>query len=100
MVKKSGESSRQKKQKKSVAQKVTPPQAKPVKTPRKLKYPVKLPNAWRLTKMSADILWRHKKLFIGITLVYGLLNLILVQGLASSTDVASLTRTLNQSWSG
>ena len=65
-----------------------------------IKRPVKLPSAWRLTESAARTLWQHKELFIGITLVYGLLNLILVQGLASSTDVGSLKSQLSQAAHG
>jgi hypothetical protein len=86
--------------KKSVKPKATPPAAKSVKQPRQLKREYRLPNAWQLTKTVSVILWQHKQLFIGITLVYGLLNLVLVQGLASSTDVTSLKSTLNQAFSG
>ena len=65
-----------------------------------LKPPVRLPNVWQLTVTAARTLWLHKQLFIGIILVYGLLNLVLVQGLASSTDVSSLKGELNQIFTG
>jgi hypothetical protein len=67
---------------------------------KRVKHPVKLPSAWHLTKSSAALLWRHKKIFVGIALIYGLLNLILVQGLAGHTDVSSLKNSLNQTFSG
>jgi hypothetical protein len=60
----------------------------------------RLPNVWQLTRQTAETLWQHRKLFIGITLTYGLLNLILVQGLANSTNVASLKTELNQVFTG
>ncbi len=60
----------------------------------------KLPSVWALTKSASETLWQNKKIFIGITLVYGLLNLILVQGLAATTDVASLKDQLNQVFVG
>lgn len=59
-----------------------------------------LPNAWQLTKTASKILWQHRKLFIGITLIYGLLNLVLVRGLANTTDVSSLKDSLNQAFRG
>lgn len=68
--------------------------------PRRLKQPVKLPNVWRLTKLTAQTLWQHKRLFIGMTLTYGLLNLILVQGLASNTNVSDLKHQLDQVFTG
>lgn len=60
----------------------------------------KLPNVLQITKSTAYLLWTHKKLFIGITLIYGLLNLVLVQGFAATTDVASLKQQLNQIFTG
>ena len=73
---------------------------KNVGLPRSGKRPLRLPNVWRLTQTAALTLWRHKRLFIGITLVYGLLNLVLVQGLSSSTDVSSLKSELSQVFTG
>jgi hypothetical protein len=112
MAKKSGKASSAKK--KADKGKIALPATEPVKATQKLKqpiykslklakpikHPVKLPNVWQLTKLSGSILWQHKELFIGITLVYGLLNLILVQGLASHTDVTGLKNTLNQAFTG
>src|SRR4051812_3698769 len=69
-------------------------------TKRVIRQPVKLPNAWQLTKAAANLLWQHRGLFIGITLSYGLLNLVLVQGLAANTDVQSLKDSLNKVFTG
>ncbi|HET7060092.1 MAG TPA: hypothetical protein VFH99_02115 [Candidatus Saccharimonadales bacterium] len=60
----------------------------------------KLPNVWELTKTVCRTLWQNRKLFIGITLIYGLLNLVLVQGLAGGTDVNSLKHSLSQAFTG
>ncbi len=79
---------------------VKPAQYKKLRLQKRIKHPVKLPNVWRLTKTTARTLWQHRGLFIGITLVYGLLNLILVQGLANSTNVSSLKDQLNQVFTG
>jgi len=71
--------------------------------PRRLKprkNSTKLPNVWKLTELTARTLWQHRRLFIGLTLTYGLLNLVLVQGLASSTNVSSLKNELNQVFTG
>jgi hypothetical protein len=64
------------------------------------KHPVKLPNSWRLLRMTAQTLWRHRWLFVGITLIYGLLNLVLVQGLANNTELTSLKTSLQQAFGG
>jgi hypothetical protein len=66
----------------------------------RIKHPVKLANVWQLTKRAALTLWQHKKLFIGITLIYGLLNLILAQGLSGGTDVSNLKHSLSQIFTG
>ena len=47
-------------------------------------------NVWQLTIKTAVLIWNNKKLLFGIIAIYGLLNLLLVQGLAASTDVCSL----------
>lgn len=60
----------------------------------------RLPNVLRLTKTSAVVLWRSKKVLGGVILIYGLLNLMLVQGLAAATDVVSLKDQLNQVFTG
>src|ERR1700678_3409466 len=46
------------------------------------KLPRQLPTAWRLTRQTVVLVWHYKALFGGVTLLYGILNLILVQGLA------------------
>ena len=61
---------------------------------------VRIPAVWQLSKTAALTLWKYRALFIGITIVYGLLNLILVRGFASSTDVGSLKTQLSQIFNG
>ncbi len=73
---------------------------KSLRLQKRIKHPVKLPNVWRLTKQSVDILWQHKRLFVGITLVYGLLNLVLAQGVSSGTDVSELKNAFNEAFTG
>ena len=60
----------------------------------------RLPSAWQLTEASGRLLWRHRRLFGGITLLYGLLTLLLIQGIAGGTDVSSLKDGLNQVFNG
>jgi len=60
----------------------------------------RLPNVWSLTVATANLLWGNKKLLLGITAIYGLLNLLLVHGLASSVDVGSIKQELSQSGAG
>lgn len=68
--------------------------------PRRLKAPVKLPNVWQLTRQAALTLWANKELFVGVTLIYGFLNLILAQGFTGGTDVSSLKDAFNQVFTG
>lgn len=104
-------SSRTKPEKTRTAKKVTKQQVKKIpaksvaKQPKSISKsddarPYKLPSVYRLTRQAWEVLWRHRKLFAGLTIVYGLLNLILVQGLASSTDVASLKKELDSVFTG
>lgn len=64
------------------------------------KHPVKLPNVWQLTRTASLTLWEHRNLFAGIVAVYGLLNVILAQGLSGSSDVSSLRSTLDKASKG
>lgn len=76
------------------------PKKKTPQTPQPRKPLPRLSSVWRLTKTSWAILWQHRKLFIGIALIYGLLNLVLVRGLAGGTDVSSLKHNLSQAFTG
>jgi hypothetical protein len=70
------------------------------KLKKQVKYPQRLPSVWSITKTAALIFWRHRILLSGIIAIYGLLNLVLVQGLAGNTDVGSLKNNLNQVFTG
>ena len=50
----------------------------------------RLPDAFKLFEQAVALLWKNKKLFLGIALVYGLLNLMLVQGLSNSSEINSI----------
>ncbi len=62
--------------------------------------PGKLPSIRQLVKKSALVVWEHKRLFGGITLIYGVLNFILVQGLSGAANVAQLKESLQQVFTG
>ncbi len=76
------------------------PQYKTLRLQKRIKHPVRLPSVWRLTRKSALTLWQNKRLFVGITLTYGLLNIILTQGLSGATDVGTLKHSVNQVFTG
>lgn len=57
-----------------------------------------LPSAWSLLKSSIKHLYTHKRLFIGILLVYGLLNLLFARGISGSFQLSSLNKQLTDSF--
>ena len=71
-----------------------------LKLQKRIKHPVRLPNFWQITKKASRTLWQHKEVFIGITLIYGLLNLVLAQGFSGGTDVSSLKDAFSQLFTG
>lgn len=60
----------------------------------------KLPSAWKLTKKTAQLIWENKKLFLLLTLVYGILSIVLVKGFSSASNVGELKEQLNQVFTG
>jgi len=70
------------------------------KTAAKLTQYPSLPNVLQLTKTTTQMLWSNKAVLGGIALIYGLLSILLVQGLAATTDVVSVKQQLNQVFTG
>lgn len=60
----------------------------------------KLPSAWKLMHSSFRILRQNWKLFLGITLVYGILTIILVRGFGGSLNLSELKTSIQDSLSG
>jgi hypothetical protein len=117
MAKNKGKAAAKRKPIKSVTKQAVPKQASPkpalkpqvrpsrfswarYKKPQQSEPTVKLPSTWHITRTAALTLWRHKSLFIGILLVYGLLNVTLAQALSGGTDVTTLKHTLSQASKG
>lgn len=67
------------------------------KPTKKVKVHKALPSVWNLTKTAWKLLKDNRQLFIGITIVYGLLTLLLV-GIASNTDINNLKTQTDQSF--
>lgn len=59
-----------------------------------------LPKARKLFAASVHVLWRHKKVFLGIATIYGLLNIVLVRGFAGSSDLVQFKSLLDSVFSG
>jgi hypothetical protein len=66
----------------------------------RVKHPVKLSSGWQIFKHAITTLWTAKKLFFGILVVYGLLTLVLVQGLGNTSDIQSLKDSFNSATQG
>lgn len=58
----------------------------------------KLPSAWFIFTRSLKQLYRHRKLFLGISLVYALLYILLVKGISSSFQLGNLRSTLEDTF--
>lgn len=76
------------------------PKYKTLRLQKSVKHPIRLPSVYWLTKTAFNTVWAHKKLFGAITLIYGLLNLLLVQGIAGASDIGGLKSTLDQAFNG
>ena len=59
-----------------------------------------LPKARLLLWRTLNQLWDHKRLFGGIVLTFGLLNIVLVRGTAGSSDLSNLKDTLDSTLNG
>jgi hypothetical protein len=62
--------------------------------------PVALSSVWELSRKSVNLLLNNKKLFVGIALIYGLLDLILANSWASKSSVSQLKTNLLHAFSG
>jgi hypothetical protein len=110
-----------KKSKKPVAKKVSTPAASqsPVEiskpdTPRKLKLPhyksfqlqkrIKsdkaIPSVYALFKTAFGVLRNYWVVFLGISLIYGLLNVFLVQGFSVASDLGQVKESIAQGFGG
>jgi hypothetical protein len=79
---------------------VKPAQYKTFKLQKRIKHPVRLPSAYRLARLTLQTIKENKGLFAGITIIYGLANLILVQGITGGTDVSELKSAFNEVFTG
>ena len=99
-------------QSKKTADKV--PTAATSSQPRKLKKPVyksfrlqkaikpdqKLPSAFRLLRQAVGIMKADWKVFVGIALIYGVLNVALVQGVSAASNLGEAKKSLDQVFNG
>ncbi len=86
---------------KSAIRKLKQSDYKSFRLTKRIKHPAgKLPSGFKLFKLSIRHLFIHKKIFVGILLVYLLLTVVLVRGFASSTDVGSIKQAIEDIVSG
>lgn len=55
----------------------------------------RVPSVWKLSRESLGLLWRNRTLFLGISAIYALLSIVLVQSLTGSLNSASLRSLLS-----
>jgi len=66
----------------------------------RIKHPVRLPSAWRLLGQTLSLIRHNWRIFLGIALMYGVLNMVLVRGFSGGTDVGSLKQQIASSLGG
>jgi len=54
-----------------------------------------LPDVWQLSKTSLTLLWSYRWLFAGIILIYGIFNVVIVQGLSGGLNVPNISQQVN-----
>ena len=59
-----------------------------------------IPNAWVLLGQSLRHMYRNKKLFGGILLIYGLLYVLFVKGISANFQLGDLRENLNETFGG
>lgn len=59
-----------------------------------------LPKARKMFWFAMNLIWEHKKLFGCIILIYGVLDFVLVRGLAGGTDITSIKNSLTNVFHG
>ncbi len=80
--------------------KLKKPQYQSFKMQKRIQQTVALPGSFRLFGGALKVLFKNWKLFLGVALIYGVLNLILVRGFSGSADVSSIKKALDQSLKG
>lgn len=87
--------------KKEVKRALKHPSYKTLRLHKRITHPQgKLLGSVQLTKKTAQMLWQNKKLIGGITLIYTLLSILLVRGLASTQNLSELKGTFNDVFQG
>lgn len=62
--------------------------------------PVVLPSVWQLSRETLDLLLNNKKLFFGITIIYGILDIVLANQWASAANISTFKTEVRSVFSG
>lgn len=83
------------------ARKIEAPKYKSFRVSKRIRHPgAKLPGSFKLLRASISHLWQYKKLFLGITAVYALLQIVFVRGFAAGGDIPGLQEDLREVLTG
>jgi hypothetical protein len=80
--------------------KLKPASRRALRFRRRVSHPKPIANVWKISRTVCALVWQHKKIFFGLALIYGVLNLVLVRGFSGGTDVTSLKDQLGQIFGG
>jgi hypothetical protein len=67
---------------------------------KRIKSETKLPSAFKLLKDSSLVVFKNWKLFLGIVILFGALNFVMVQGFNAASDFTQTKENLDQTFSG
>jgi hypothetical protein len=62
--------------------------------------PIVFPSVWELTRQTLSVIFHNKKLFFGITIIYGILNVALANQWATAQNVTTLQTEVKSAFSG
>lgn len=57
-------------------------------------------SVWQLTKLSGEVIWVNRVVFVGIALIYGLLILLLAKGFSGGQNISDLKNAISGSLTG
>lgn len=100
MAKKKSETKTNKASEKTSSRKLKQPSYKSFRLSKPIKHTGRsLPSGWKLLKQSWALLWKHKKVLGGVLAIYGIVQIILVQGVFTS-NFSELKKTVDETVGG
>ncbi|HSW66096.1 MAG TPA: hypothetical protein VLI54_03085 [Bacillota bacterium] len=80
--------------------KLKQPKYQSFKMQRRIKPTGTLPSAYRIFGGAVKVLFKHWRVFLGMVLIYGVLNLVLVRGFSGSANLTDIKNTLDGALKG